>query len=93
MGIEHYQDALRGHRVLRLVGKGNKPATMPLTVPVLRFLGACRGQRTEGPLVLRPNSDNPIDRRDVYRMMLRIAKTAGLPRHIGPHSPAPIVRW
>jgi len=31
---------LRGHRVLHLVGKGNKPATMPLTVPILRALEA-----------------------------------------------------
>jgi len=31
--IEDYADTLRGHRVLHLVGKGNKPATMPLTVP------------------------------------------------------------
>ena len=34
--IEDYAETLRGHRVLHLVGKGNKPATMPLTVPVLR---------------------------------------------------------
>jgi hypothetical protein len=34
--------------VLHLVGKGNKPATMPLTLPVLRVLEACRGQRTCG---------------------------------------------
>jgi hypothetical protein len=27
-------------RVLDLVGKGDKPATMPLTVPVLRVLDA-----------------------------------------------------
>jgi hypothetical protein len=27
--IEDYADTLRGHRVLHLVGKGNKPATMP----------------------------------------------------------------
>ena len=38
--IEHYAETLRGHRVLHLVGKGNKPATMPLTVPVLRVLEA-----------------------------------------------------
>ena len=35
-------ETLRGHRVLRLVGKGNKPATtqisMPVTAPVLRVL-------------------------------------------------------
>ena len=64
--IEDYRDTLRGHRVLHLVGKGNKPATMPLTVPVLRVLRvlrvleACRGERTSGPLVLRPVSGKPI---------------------------------
>jgi site-specific recombinase XerD len=84
--IEDYQETLRGHRVLHLVGKGSKPATMPLTVPVIRVLKACRGQRTEGPLVLRPVSGQPIDRRDVYRMVRRIAKAADIPRHISPHS-------
>ena len=47
--IEDYADTLRGYRVLHLVGKGNKPATMPVTVPVLRVLEACRGQRVCGP--------------------------------------------
>jgi len=84
--IEDYADTLRGHRVLHLVGKGNKPATMPMTAPVLRVLEACRGQRTCGPLVLRPVSGQPIDRRDAYRMVARIAKAAGIPRHISPHS-------
>jgi len=84
--IEDYRETLRGHRVLHLVGKGIKPATMPLTVPVLRVLEACRGDRAEGPLVLRPNSGRPIDRRDVYRMVRRIAKAAGIPRHVSPHS-------
>jgi site-specific recombinase XerD len=31
-------------------------------------------------------SGNPIDRRDVYRMVARIAKAAQIPRHISPHS-------
>jgi site-specific recombinase XerD len=84
--IEDYADTLRGHRVLHLVGKGNKPATMPLTVPVLRVLEVCRGDRTTGPLVLRPVSGKPIDRRGVYRMVQRIAKAARIPRHISPHS-------
>jgi len=84
--IEDYRETLRGHRVLHLLGKGNQPATMPLTVPVIRVLEACRGERTEGPLILRPLTGNPIDRRDCDRMVLRIAKTAGIPRHISPHS-------
>jgi integrase len=83
--IEDYRETLRGHRVLHLVGKGSKPATLPLTVPVLRVLEACRGERTEGPLVLRPLSGLAIDRRDCYRMVTRIAKAAGIPRHISPH--------
>ncbi len=59
---------------------------MPLTVPVLCVLEFCRGERTTGPLILRPLSGRPIDGRDVYRMVQRIAKTAGIPRHISPHS-------
>jgi len=46
---------------------------------------ACRGERTEGPLVLRPISGKPIDRRHAYRMVARVAKAAGIPRHISPH--------
>jgi site-specific recombinase XerC len=84
--IEDYAETLRGHRVLHLVGKGNKPATMPVTVPVLRVLEACRGERTSGPLVLRPLTGKPVDRRDVYRMVARVAKAADIPRHISPHS-------
>jgi integrase len=84
--IEDYADTLRGYRVLHLVGKSNKPATMPLTVPVLRVLEACRGQRVDGPLIRRPLSGRPIDRRDAYRMVARIAEAAGIPRHISPHS-------
>lgn len=84
--IEDYQETLRGHRVLHLVGKGNKPATMPVTIPVLRALEVCRGDRTQGPLVLRPMSGKPVDRRDIYRMVQRIAKAAAIPRHVSPHS-------
>ncbi len=84
--IEDYAETLRGHRVLHLVGKGDKPATMPLTVPVLRVLEACRGERKTGRLILRPVSGKPIDRRDAYRIVTRVAKAAGIPRHISPHS-------
>ena len=79
MRIEDYAETLRGHRVLRLLGKGNKPATMPLTVPVLRVLEACRGERASGPLILRPLTGKPIDRRAGYRMVQRIAYAAGIP--------------
>jgi hypothetical protein len=38
------------------------------------------------PLVLRPLSGKPIDSRDCYRMVARIAKAAGILRHSSPHS-------
>lgn len=59
---------------------------MPITVPVLRVLEACRGKRTSGPLIFRPLTGNPIDPRDVYLMVQRIARAAAIPRHISPHS-------
>jgi len=96
--IEDYAETLRGHRVLHLVGKGSMPATMPLTLPVLRVLEACRGQRTQGPLVLRPHSGRPIDRRDVYRSSGRSPRSppsrdtsarthCGTPRSLTPSIP------
>jgi integrase/recombinase XerD len=36
--------------------------------------------------LLRPVSRKPIHRRNCYRMVLRIAKVAGIPRHVSPHS-------
>jgi integrase/recombinase XerD len=84
--IDEYHPTLRGHRVLNLIGKGRKPATMPLTVPRPPGPGGLPREHTKGPLILRPLSGNPIDRRDCYRMVIRIAKTAGIPRHISPHS-------
>jgi integrase len=84
--IEDLAETMRGHRVLHLVGKGDKPATIPLTVPVLLVLEACRGERIAGPLILRPTTGKPRDRRDAYRMVVRVAKASGIPRHISPHS-------
>ena len=84
--IEDYAQTMRGHRILHLVGKGDKPATMPLTVPVLRILEACRGERTAARLILRPTTGRPIDRRDAYRMVTRVAEGCRHPAHISPHS-------
>lgn len=84
--IEDYAETQRGHRVLHLVGKGNKPATIPLTIPVIRAMDAAKGDRTSGTLILRPLSGNPINRHDIYRMVRRIANEAGLPKNIHPHS-------
>jgi site-specific recombinase XerD len=82
--IEDFAETLRGHRVLHLVGKGNKPATMPLPFPSC----ACSKHAEESAPADHSccdRSGRPIDRRDAYRMVARIAKAAGIPRHVSPH--------
>jgi integrase/recombinase XerD len=84
--VEDYAQTMRGHRVLHLGRQRRQARDHAVDRPVLRVLEACRGDRITGPLILRPTSGKPIDRRDAYRMVARVAKAAGIPRHISPHS-------
>jgi len=84
--IEDYQDTERGHRVLRLVGKGGKPATLPLPVPALRALDAAAGDRTTGFLLQRRTSAQPMNRKAAAMAVARLCKEAGIEKHISPHS-------
>lgn len=84
--IEDYQQIERGHRVLRLVGKGGKPATMPLPVPVIRALDAAAGERTTGQLLLRRKSGEPMNRKAAALAITRLCKAAGITKKISPHS-------
>jgi len=75
----------RGHRTLSLVGKGRKPATIPLPVPVARVLDAAAGERVTGPLLLRADGLQ-MDRRAAARVVVRLAKRVGIVKRISPHS-------
>lgn len=83
--IEDYQDIERGHRVLRLVGKGGKPATIPLPVPVLRAMDAAAGDRTSGPLLLRRKSGEPVNRKSAALTVERLCRKAGIRKRVTPH--------
>jgi len=83
--IEDWGDEVQGHVVLRLVGKGGKPATVPLPVPVQRALAAAAGERTHGPLLLREDGAQ-LDRRTAARWIASLAKRAGIRKRISPHS-------
>ena len=83
--IESYQDIERGHRVLRLVGKGGKPATIPLPVQVLRALDAAAGDRTSGHLLLRNKGGQPVNRKSAALTVERLCKKAGIKKRITPH--------
>ena len=41
----------RGHRTLRIIGKGNQPATVPLVPRTARTLDLAIGERTAGPIL------------------------------------------
>jgi integrase/recombinase XerD len=71
LGIE------RGHRTLRIVGKGNKPATVPLVPRTARTIDLAVGERHEGP-ILRRRDGQRLDRRTAHRWVRAIGKRAGL---------------
>jgi integrase/recombinase XerD len=67
----------RGHRTLRIVGKGNKPATIPLVPRTARTVDLAVGERHEGP-ILRRRDGQRLDRRIAHRWVRSIGKRAGL---------------
>lgn len=67
----------RGHRTLRIVGKGNKPAVIPLVPRTARTIDLAIGERTSGP-ILRRHDGSRLDRRTAHRWVRSIAKRAGI---------------
>ncbi|MCP5029380.1 MAG: tyrosine-type recombinase/integrase [Actinomycetia bacterium] len=78
----HHHD---GHRTVHLIGKGAKPAIVPLPPRVARACDEATGERVEGPLLLS-RSGRRMDRHAATRIVGRITKTAGVAHHISPHS-------
>ena len=73
----------RGHRTLRIVGKGNKPAVIPLVPRTARTIDLASGERTTGPILLRHDGSR-LDRRTAHRWVRSTAKRAGLGQ-VHPH--------
>ena len=67
----------RGHRTLRIIGKGNKPATIPLVPRTARTIDLAVGERFDGP-VLQRRAGQRLDRRTAHRWVRSIGKRAGL---------------
>jgi integrase/recombinase XerD len=74
-----------GHRVVRIVGKGNQPALIPLAPRASRAIDAAVGERTDGPLLARADGSR-LDRHAAGRIMRRLARRAGIDKPISPHS-------
>jgi integrase/recombinase XerD len=75
----------RGHRTLAILGKGNKPATIPLVPRTARTIDLVVGERHEGP-ILRRQDGQRLDRRTAHRWVRAIGKRAGLGL-VHPHMP------
>ena len=67
----------RGHRTLRILGKGNKPAMIPLVPRTARTIDLTVGERCQGP-ILRRQDNQRLDRRTAHRWVRSIGKRAGL---------------
>ncbi len=67
----------RGHRVLRIIGKGNKPALIPLVPRTARTIDLAVGERREGPILLG-QAGQRLDRRTAHRWVRSIGKRAGM---------------
>ena len=83
LDVEDTRGEAQGYRTLRFVGKGAKPATMPLTPPVAAAVDAAAGGRTSGPLILRP-SGTRLTRISAYRWIRALGEEA-LGKHVHPH--------
>lgn len=75
----------RGHRTVTVLGKGSKLAIIPLPPRVARAVDQAAGDRSNGPLLLS-RSGRRLDRHGATRIVRRLAKRAGIAKHISPHS-------
>ena len=67
----------RGRRTLAIVGKGNKPAVIPLVPRTARTVDLAVGERHEGPILCRRDGQR-LDRRTAHRWVRSIGRRAGL---------------
>jgi site-specific recombinase XerD len=75
----------RGHRTVTVLGKGAKLALVPLPPRVARAVDQAAGGRNYGPVLLS-RSGRRLDRHAATRSVHRLAKRAGITKHISPHS-------
>jgi integrase/recombinase XerD len=75
----------RGHRVLMVAGKGDQRTLVPVAPQTMRVIDAALGGRADGPLLVSSGGGR-LDRHAAARIVARLARRAGLVKHITPHS-------
>ena len=74
-----------GYELLTVMGKGAKPALIPLPVPVLAGGPRRRRRAQRGPLLLNRHGERLSPAAAASRLR-RLAKAAGLTQHLSPHT-------
>jgi site-specific recombinase XerD len=75
----------RGHRTLTVLRKGGKTVVMPLAPRTARAIDLVVGERFEGTILYGNDGPN-LNRHAAARIVRRIAKAAGIDKHVGPHT-------
>lgn len=83
--IEDFGDTQRSHTVLRVLGKGNKAATIPLPPPILRELLRAKGDRERGVLCLRESNGQPFTSAAARKKVKQLAVRCGITKPVRPH--------
>jgi integrase/recombinase XerD len=74
-----------GYELLTIMGKGAKPALIPLPVPVLRAVRDATAGRAAGPLLLNRYGER-LSRQAAAGQLSRLARAAGLTQYLSPHT-------
>jgi integrase len=74
-----------GYVILSVLGKGSKPADIPLPIPVLRAVNDAVDGRDAGP-ILRSSRQTPLTRNSAARLLSRLVRDAGVSAHASPHA-------
>ncbi|MDP9444463.1 MAG: tyrosine-type recombinase/integrase, partial [Actinomycetota bacterium] len=77
-----------GYEVLHVLGKGAKPADIPLPIPVLRAVRAATDGRTAGP-ILQSKTGQALTRGAASRLLARVVAQAGISHPVSPHTLRP----
>lgn len=77
--------AQRGHRTVSIIGKGNKPATIPMPPRVCRAVDLACGERTTGPLILDTRGQR-MNRHSAGWVIDKLSRRAGIEHHVHPHA-------
>lgn len=85
VNVEDCHDTEREHRVLRIMGKGERPATIALPQMVVNQLELACGDRTEGPLITT-RTGRRADRNTAYKWVATMVRDSGMPEGTHPHT-------